>query len=340
MNRARSHRLVDGCMLRPGWKRLEQVEGSRCRLPQPPEAIRRLQVAWFRWCCSGRRPVRTPLRRTTRARPSGCPVRVDHHLRLRAVAVPLGRPGPVRPGGQTAGGAAAAAAFPGRQPGPRRVRWRPVRPGLRRRPAGGGARSRNLARIAFGRASVRWSQLGFGRTSSTSTSQSTPRNLMGFKDGTMNLKAEEPERLDEHVWVPPGADPKGEWLAGGTYLVVRRINMTIETWDRQSLREQEQIIGRTKAEGAPLSGGTEFSQPDFALQGPGRRAADGGRRPRADGAPGAEPRRTDAAPGLQLRRRQQRARPDGRRAVLPGLRGRPANPLHPDADQARPETTD
>ena len=128
---------------------------------------------------------------------------------------------------------------------------------------------RNLARIAFGRASVRWSQLGFGRTSSTSTSQSTPRNLMGFKDGTMNLKAEEPERLDEHVWVPPGADPKGEWLAGGTYLVVRRINMTIETWDRQPLSEQERVIGRTKAEGAPLSGGTEFSQPDFALLGRG-----------------------------------------------------------------------
>src|SRR5918998_4274508 len=62
---------------------------------------------------------------------------------------------------------------------------------------------RNLARIAFGRASVRWSQLGFGRTSSTSTSQATPRNLFGFKDGTMNLKAEEPGLLDTHVWVRP-----------------------------------------------------------------------------------------------------------------------------------------
>ena len=50
---------------------------------------------------------------------------------------------------------------------------------------------RNLARIGFGRASIRWSQLGFGRTSSTSTTQTTPRNLFGFKDGTANLKAEE-----------------------------------------------------------------------------------------------------------------------------------------------------
>ena len=126
---------------------------------------------------------------------------------------------------------------------------------------------RNLARVAFGRAAIRWSQLGFGRTSSTSTSQTTPRNLMGFKDGTMNLKAEDPAAVDAHVWVPADADSKGRWLAGGSYLVVRRINMTIETWDRQPLSEQERVIGRTKAEGAPLSGGAEFSHPDFSLKG-------------------------------------------------------------------------
>jgi deferrochelatase/peroxidase EfeB len=114
---------------------------------------------------------------------------------------------------------------------------------------------------------MRWSQLGFGRTSSTSTSQATPRNLMGFKDGTMNVKAEDPAAVDEHVWVPTDADGKGKWLAGGSYLVVRRINMTVEIWDRQPLSEQEQVIGRTKAEGAPLTGGGEFSQPDFNLAG-------------------------------------------------------------------------
>ena len=50
---------------------------------------------------------------------------------------------------------------------------------------------------------MRWSQLGFGRTSSTSTAQDTPRNLFGFKDGTANVKAEEPEGLAQHVWVAP-----------------------------------------------------------------------------------------------------------------------------------------
>lgn len=126
---------------------------------------------------------------------------------------------------------------------------------------------RNLARIAFGTASVRWSQLGFGRTSATSTSQETPRNLFGFKDGTANLKAEETADLDTHLWVPAGRDPRAEWLAGGTFLVARRINMQIETWDRAPLREQEKLIGRTKSEGAPLSGGQEFTAPDFALSG-------------------------------------------------------------------------
>ena len=128
---------------------------------------------------------------------------------------------------------------------------------------------RNLARIAFGRAALRWSQLGFGRTSSTSTSQVTARNLFGFKDGTMNLKAEDPAGVDAHVWVPGGADPRAAWLTGGSYLVTRRINMTIEIWDRQPLSEQERVVGRTKAEGAPLSGGTEFSQPDFTMTGAG-----------------------------------------------------------------------
>jgi len=123
---------------------------------------------------------------------------------------------------------------------------------------------RNLSRIAFGRASIRWSQLGFGRTSSTSTSQATPRNLFGFKDGTANLKAEETTEVDAHLWVRDEDQP---WLTGGSYLVARKIRMVIEVWDRQQLLDQEQTIGRTKGEGAPLSGGTEFTAPDFHATG-------------------------------------------------------------------------
>lgn len=121
---------------------------------------------------------------------------------------------------------------------------------------------RNLTRIAFGTARIRWSQLGFGRTSSTSTTQATPRNLFGFKDGTANLKAEEPALLDEYLWV---GDNDQTWMRGGTYLVTRKILMTIENWDRVSLAEQEDIIGRSKGDGAPLTGAAEFDEPDLEL---------------------------------------------------------------------------
>ncbi|MCW3814698.1 iron uptake transporter deferrochelatase/peroxidase subunit [Micromonospora sp. DR5-3] len=124
---------------------------------------------------------------------------------------------------------------------------------------------RNLARIGMGVVSVRWSQLGFGRTSSTSRDQATPRNLFGFKDGTANLKAEDAGLLREQLWAQPGDG--ADWMAGGSYLVTRKIRMLIETWDRSSLAEQEQIVGRTKGSGAPLGKAGEFDEPDFAAKG-------------------------------------------------------------------------
>ncbi|HEV7824294.1 MAG TPA: iron uptake transporter deferrochelatase/peroxidase subunit [Mycobacteriales bacterium] len=125
---------------------------------------------------------------------------------------------------------------------------------------------RNLARIAFGTAAVRYSQLGFGRTSSTSRAQTTPRNLFGFKDGTANLKSEDTDLVDDQVWAAPGDGP--DWMTGGSYLVTRRIRMRIETWDRTSLGEQEAIVGRTKGAGAPLGKRDEFAALDFAAKGP------------------------------------------------------------------------
>ena len=120
---------------------------------------------------------------------------------------------------------------------------------------------RNLSRIAFGRASIRWSQLGFGRTSSTSRAQVTPRNLFGFKDGTSNVKAEETGEVNTHVWANPSDG--AAWMAGGSYLVARKIRMTVEVWDRQVLREQQRVIGRDKGEGSSLGRhGVHRSRPD------------------------------------------------------------------------------
>lgn len=137
---------------------------------------------------------------------------------------------------------------------------------------------RTLTRIAAGRAAVRWAQLGFGKASSNDPSEPTPRNLFGFKDGTANPSGADSSTMDEHVWVglddaDDAADAEDAdgvatgdeaWMTGGSYLVSRRVAMRIETWDRSSLTEQEQVIGRTKGEGAPL-GGTAERQP---LEGP------------------------------------------------------------------------
>lgn len=120
---------------------------------------------------------------------------------------------------------------------------------------------RNLVRLGAGVVRVRWMQQGFGRTSSTSSGQATPRNLLGFKDGTANLKAENGQALDRFVWVGEDDAP---WLAGGSYLVTRRIRMLLDEWDAVPAAAQEAVIGRTKAVGAPLGQRAEFDPTDFA----------------------------------------------------------------------------
>jgi deferrochelatase/peroxidase EfeB len=114
---------------------------------------------------------------------------------------------------------------------------------------------RNMARIGRGVVAMRWSQLGFGRTASTSRSQETPRNLMGMKDGTANIRSEDGEDMERFVWV---GDEGPTWMRGGTYMVTRRIRMLLEVWDRAPLQDQERTIGRHKYSGAPLGGSEEF----------------------------------------------------------------------------------
>jgi deferrochelatase/peroxidase EfeB len=128
---------------------------------------------------------------------------------------------------------------------------------------------RNLARIGRGTVVMRWSQLGFGRTASTSRSQDTPRNLMGFKDGSANIHAEDVDAMRRFVWVG-GEGPA--WMRGGSYLVTRRIRMLLEVWDRSALEDQEQTIGRDKYRGAPLGGSDEFDPLDLGAEENGRPA--------------------------------------------------------------------
>ena len=107
---------------------------------------------------------------------------------------------------------------------------------------------RQLAQIAFGVAEIRWAQTGFLSRPANGT---TPRNLMGFKDGT-----QVPKSVDKAVWVG-NEGPK--WMQGGSYLIVRRIRIALEHWDRTKIDFQEQTIGRHKLSGAPLGLKDEFA---------------------------------------------------------------------------------
>lgn len=108
--------------------------------------------------------------------------------------------------------------------------------------------------------------IGAGRASEAGT----PRNLLGFKDGTANLDVDDGAVMDRHVWVGPD-DGEPDWAVGGSYQAVRIIRMFVEFWDRTQLVEQEVLIGRTKVDGAPLGLSGEFTDPDYPSDPDGKR---------------------------------------------------------------------
>jgi deferrochelatase/peroxidase EfeB len=110
---------------------------------------------------------------------------------------------------------------------------------------------RQLARLADTKAKLRWAQNGFlPRTKPNET----PRNLMGFKDGTMNVPVDNPAAMRQYVWV----GEEGGWMQHGSYLVIRPTRIALEHWDRMKLSFQEQVVGRSKQSGAPLGATHEF----------------------------------------------------------------------------------
>lgn len=123
---------------------------------------------------------------------------------------------------------------------------------------------RNLARIARGKAVLRWTQEGFQRTSGADPAGATPRNLMGFRDGTGNPDASDAAEMKKVVWA--AASDGTPWMDQGSYMVVRRIRMRIEVWDRSTLGDQEATFGRHRNSGAPLGSSQEFDAIDLAKQ--------------------------------------------------------------------------
>ncbi|MET7601067.1 iron uptake transporter deferrochelatase/peroxidase subunit [Streptomyces avermitilis] len=113
---------------------------------------------------------------------------------------------------------------------------------------------RAIQKGAGSAARVRWQMNGFNRSPGATAQPMTARNLMGQIDGTRNPKPAEAD-FDQRIFVPASGDP--EWMANGSYAVVRRIRMLLDDWEKLSVTAQEEVIGRRKSDGAPLSGGTE-----------------------------------------------------------------------------------
>ena len=116
--------------------------------------------------------------------------------------------------------------------------------------------TRMLLKDARGFASIRWTQQGFRRAYGSVAPGTTMRNLFGQVDGTSNPKPGTTE-FDTVVWAGEG------WLTGGTGMVVRRIHMNLDKWDKLDRSGREQSVGRTLSNGAPLTGTQEHDEPDF-----------------------------------------------------------------------------
>jgi len=131
---------------------------------------------------------------------------------------------------------------------------------------------RQLMRRTRGELVLNWMIDGYARGigAGRADGATTPRNLLGFKDGTGNLVVDDADVMDRHVWVGPG-DGEPAWAVGGSYQAVRIIRMFVEFWDRTQLIEQETIIGREKVSGAPMGLSGEFTDPDYASDPKGER---------------------------------------------------------------------
>ncbi|MFI2760916.1 iron uptake transporter deferrochelatase/peroxidase subunit [Streptomyces echinatus] len=119
---------------------------------------------------------------------------------------------------------------------------------------------RALQKDAGSAARVRWQMNGFNRSPGATAHPMTARNLMGQIDGTRNPRPADAD-FDQRIFVPASGQPA--WMANGSYAVVRRIRMLLDDWEKLSLSAQEQVIGRRKADGAPLSGGSETTPMDL-----------------------------------------------------------------------------
>lgn len=105
-----------------------------------------------------------------------------------------------------------------------------------------------LERDAQPFAKVRWQQRGFLDPAGVNQSE-VSRNLMGQLDGTAN-KAIGSQEFKKIAWINEGA------LKNGTTMIVRRIRMNFDSWNKVSTNSKSKVIGRSLKDGALLESST------------------------------------------------------------------------------------
>ena len=188
----------------------------------------------------------------------------------------------------------------------------------------------DLIRLASPTAVPRWSLPGFGRTLNTA-GQTTPRNILGFKEGTANIVGQDRAALERFVWA--GAPDFPAWMVGGSYMVVRRIQLLLHNWDSISLEQQERTFGRHKLSGAPLGEKREHDPIDLHKVVGGQLAISPLAHVRL-ASPAYNHGQRPPSPGLLIQRRDLRRRHRGR-TVVHLLPARSARAVHSHADPAR-----
>ncbi|MGW6739316.1 Dyp-type peroxidase [Streptomyces sp. NPDC055025] len=122
-----------------------------------------------------------------------------------------------------------------------------------------------LLRVATGWR-VRWRVEGFRAANRVEGGRGLARNPFHFTEGFGNPAGE--RETAERALVRAGQG-EPQWAVGGSYQVVRIIRFATELWDKDSVHEQERIIGRRR-DGRWLDGAPVGEEPNFAADPKGR----------------------------------------------------------------------